>query len=370
MSRASLRLAALTAVALVSLAAFGCSTVFRWYVTPEPFDSHEPPPAPDYAELATWAAHPDKRDPADLVPPGSGAVDRQSEAAVDVFFIHPTTYYKSDHFNAPWDEPSAGEITDTGVMAIQASSFNGAGRIFAPYYRQIALGGYFTADAERGLAFAYQDVERAFDHWLTEWSGGRPFILASHSQGSRHAQTLLAKRFAGEAGRPLRERLVAAYLVGGWIDEAQLGKELPLPACQEPTSTGCIIGWRTVSDETGPRADEEQEVAANLCVNPLSWRRDGLRVAPAANLGALPLGQNTRTSLPAATPGIVGGQCRDGWLRIAPTPEGEGWQTLVRSSDFHVYDYGLFHMNIRANAQTRASSYFARKPPSPTPHAQ
>ena len=353
----------LVGLVVLSSLSLGCEAIFRWWITPPPFASHDPTAPPDYSDLATWAAHPDKSDPADLVPPGSGAVDRQAEAEVDVFFIHPTTYYKSEHFNGPWDDPDAAEITDTGVMALQASSFNSAGRIFAPYYRQIALGGYFSDDTERGLALAFGDVERAFDHWLLSWNEDRPFILASHSQGSRHAQTLLSKRFSGEEGRALRERLVAAYLLGGRIAEHRLGGELPLPACERADDTGCVIGWRTVSDETGPRPGEADEVGDNLCTNPLSWTRGGEPAPPSTNLGSLPLGQNDRTSLPAATLGFVGARCQDGFLRIAPTPEGDGWETLVRGGDFHVYDYALFHMNVRANALQRAAAYLGSGDP-------
>ncbi|MAE96479.1 MAG: hypothetical protein CL910_17670 [Deltaproteobacteria bacterium] len=351
----------LSVLVLVASCGLGCAALFRWWITPAPFDTHTPPPAPDYAELATWAAHPEQSDAADLVPPGSGGVDRQAEAAIDVFFIHPTTYYESEHFNAPWDDPSADEITDTGVMALQASSFNGAGRVYAPYYRQIALGGYFTADKEKGLALAYGDVERAFDHWLARWSGGRPFILASHSQGSRHAQTLLRTRFAGEEGRALRQRLVAAYLIGGWIPEQDLGAALPIPACEGPRDTGCLIGWRTLSEKAAPPTGPNQlpPGQTNLCTNPLSWTRAATPAPRTAHLGALPLLQNDRTALPPVTAGMLGARCTEGSLRIDPAPQGKGWNVLVRGGNFHVYDYALFYMNLRANAEERAAAHLA-----------
>jgi hypothetical protein len=350
---------ALGLILLLALAALplGCQRVFRWWITPDAFDAHEPPPAPDYADLASWAAHPALEDPADLVPPHSGASNLQARARVDVFFVHPTTYYKDDHFNAPIDDPDAARITDTGVMAIQASAFNGAGRVFAPRYRQMALGGYFTADREKGLELAYTDVERAFDLWLAEWSQGRPFVLASHSQGTRHAQTLLERRFAGEAGRPLRERLVAAYLVGGWIDEARLGAELPLPPCESATQTGCVVGWRTVLEDAQPERVELEPPARNLCTNPLSWTRGPEPAAASANLGSLPLRRNDRASLPPVDAALVGARCAEGWLRIAPPPERKGYDVLVRGGDYHVYDYALFHMNVRRNAEARAEAY-------------
>ncbi|MCP5058576.1 MAG: DUF3089 domain-containing protein [bacterium] len=350
-----------TILLLMATSTLGCRAMFQWWITPAPFDSHTPPPAPDYAELASWAAHPDVSDPADLVPPGSDAVDRQAEAPVDVFFLHPTTYYNGEHFNAPWDDPDAAEITDTGVMATQASSFNGAGRIFAPYYRQMALGGYFTPDKAKGLELAYTDVERAFDHWLNERSGGRPFILASHSQGSRHAQTLLQERFSGEEGRALRERLVAAYLIGGWIPTTKLGAELPLPACETAQDTGCLIGWRTVSADAEPRSEinELEAPETNLCTNPLSWTRGDTRAPASEHLGALPLGQNDRNALPPITVEMLGARCSAGQLQIDPTPEGDGWDVLVRQGNFHVYDYALFTMNVRANAEQRVAAYLA-----------
>ncbi len=356
------RVSILAGLLLLALAAStGCARIVRWALTPAPFAEHTPTEAPDYAELATWAAHPEKADPADLVPPDSGAVDRQAESQVDIFFIHPTTYYKSEHFNGPWDDPSAKDVTDTGVMALQASAFNGAGKIYAPYYRQIALGGYFTDDKEKGLALAFTDVERAFDHWLTEWNDGRPFILASHSQGTRHAQTLLRTRFAGEEGRALRERLVAAYLVGGWVPEQELSASLSLPACEGSTDTGCLIGWRTMAAGATPRPGPNQLEAGqtNLCTNPLSWTRGGEPAPASAHLGALPLRQNDRISLPPLTVGMLGARCQGGWLRIDPAPEGKGWEVLVRGGDYHVYDYALFTMNVRANAEARTAAYLA-----------
>ncbi|MBK8556103.1 MAG: hypothetical protein IPL65_10220 [Lewinellaceae bacterium] len=43
------------------------------------------PPQPDYANLQNWAAHPDKRDPADQVP--CNTIEALEERQVDVFFL-------------------------------------------------------------------------------------------------------------------------------------------------------------------------------------------------------------------------------------------------------------------------------------------
>jgi hypothetical protein len=56
------------------------------------FTEAPPPAAPDYAVASSWAALPDRQDDADVLP-GGDVQDRQSTAPVDVFFVHPTTFF-------------------------------------------------------------------------------------------------------------------------------------------------------------------------------------------------------------------------------------------------------------------------------------
>ncbi len=348
----------LALLVVLALGLGGCERIVIWWITPDPFDSQQPPPAPDYADPQSWAALPDRDDWADRVPPGSGAVDRQGEARVDVFFVHPTTYYKSAHFNGPIDDEDTNRITDEGVMAIQASAFNGAARIYAPRYRQIALGGYFTEDREKGLALAYGDVLRAFDHYLAHWNAGRPLYLAAHSQGTRHSLQLLGDRFARAS--PVRERLIAAYLIGGWLPEHRFtGNEADLPACERADDTGCVIGWRTVAEDGTPSLrDGLAPGETNLCTNPLLWTRGPERAPRERNLGSLPLNVIRDGELPPIDRALVGARCADGWLRI-DRPDADGYGVLVRRGDYHTYDYALFYMNLRENARRRVEAYLA-----------
>lgn len=64
------------------------------------FDRAAVPAPPDYSHYDHWSAHSFKADMADTVPDGYNLVNRQNTAAVDVFFIHPTTY-KQSGWNAP-----------------------------------------------------------------------------------------------------------------------------------------------------------------------------------------------------------------------------------------------------------------------------
>ncbi len=85
--------------------------------------------------------------------------------------------------------------------------------MYAPRYREAYIHAYLGTEEEREalLAFAYDDVRPAFEHYLEHDNGGRSFILASHSQGSDHAMRLLQELI--DPG-PLREQMVAAYMIG------------------------------------------------------------------------------------------------------------------------------------------------------------
>jgi len=60
---------------------------------------------------------------------------------------------------------------------------------------------------QKNLELAYQDVKTAFEYYLKNWNQDRPIIIASHSQGSVHAQRLLKEFFED---KPLAKQLVAA----------------------------------------------------------------------------------------------------------------------------------------------------------------
>ncbi|HEV2595371.1 MAG TPA: DUF3089 domain-containing protein, partial [Sphingomicrobium sp.] len=123
---------------------------------------------PDYALSANWLARPGlPNDPSTWVPVGV-AGPRQGEIAI--FYIHPTTYLKTDRWNAPLDVDGDTEFRDEIFVQSQASAFNGAGKVWAPRYRQAAFGAFLlkSDDAQKALDFAYRDVSAAFDEFVKE----------------------------------------------------------------------------------------------------------------------------------------------------------------------------------------------------------
>lgn len=256
--------------------------------------------APDYSDPSAWAALPDKVDPADTTP--QGAVDAQASASVDVFFIHPTTYYKSDHWLAPVDDVDANRITDDQVLRGQAAVFNSCCAIYAPRYRQATLFSFMddSGDGQAAIAFAYEDVERAFQYYLDNFNQGRPFIIAGHSQGGLHADTLMNNRIVGTL---LQDQLVAAYPVGYYLSEGE-----GLPVCRTATQTGCQVTWNAVA----PDSNSFQDTSGSICVNPINWQADGSRADFSEHVGAVDYGASGEVE-----EGIVDAQCVDGRLHVS-----------------------------------------------------
>lgn len=349
---------------------------------------------PDYSdEESSWAALPWRLDTADHMPPGCGraACENGAQAAdagsADVFFVSPTTFYNSCCWNAPHDDLLSRYLMDEAILPQQAMPFNGAGRVFSPRFRQMSGFAYFgdaddeqRASREQAIDVAYADVAAAFEHFLDEWNGERPIILAGHSQGSEHALRLLRDYFHKDGGprsAALRERLVAAYLVGipVYLD---LLAEWGIRACAAPTDVGCVLSWQTYLEGSDPSlfyfepassslrarrksnrksnhtADSDASSAPDaphasekqLCSNPLTWTAGDDEYAPASLAqGAMHViqwaqninflagvpgetrrdqqNERVRSSLLALKEGLVGAQCKGGILYVDHPPFAE-----------------------------------------------
>ncbi len=321
------------------------------------FEASLAPTAPDYTQDAAWAALPGKADPSDDRPPGSKA----EATGVKTFFVHPTSYLKPDNWNQPLTDEGANWIIDERVLRHQASIFNACCEVHAPRYRQATFFSFLddSGNGEKALELAYEDVARAFDHFvatqLTTDSGTSPFILAGHSQGTQHAARLLREKIANSA---LQESLVAAYLVGFLVRNDELAG---IPVCTSATQTGCAVGWNAMlGDGPGIYAAESDL----LCVNPLTWQADDQYAGHELNIGAI--GYPTYGSAidgedvtqMTVEPGAADAQCVNSQLSI-PDLRVASFPSRMPGESLHVYDYSLFHMNIRENVLARATAFQA-----------
>jgi hypothetical protein len=350
---------------VVAALGLGCERVVLYWMTPAgPFDPGQLPAPPDYAAPASWSALPEREDAADAEAPGLPAADQRS-ASADVFYVHPTSYV-GRLWNAPVDDARLNADTDRVATRIQASAFNACCAVFAPRYRQ-ANGTAFThpsEDGRRALDVAYADVRAAFRHFLAHTDAGRPFLLASHSQGSVLAYRLLREEIAPTA---LRERLVAAWLIGAPLTEEAVARELPdVPLCASPEQTGCLIGWNARGSGYEPGTFEfAAEPGAQLCVNPLSWRHDEVAMPAWANHGAVFLDAEP----PLLAPGFASARCQNGRLVVSLTgrpPRDLMSRLLDRAlgpGNFHPIEYQLFFTEIRQNAAERLRTWLSSRAP-------
>jgi hypothetical protein len=308
------------------------------------------PASPNYSQAKHWAASPFADDPADRTP-GTALKDQQLTATADVFYVHPTIYFKTrkgnEYWNANLNDKKLNTSVDEAAMLNQASIFNAAGRVFSPRYRQAHIKVYYPkgqAMSRQALDTAYVDVLAAFDHYLATWNQGRPIIIASHSQGTDHAKRLLADRFDGKA---LRSQLVAAYLVGMPVS-ADAYKTIPV--CTSSAQTGCFVSWRTYRDDFKPKRTYLDTVPNITIVNPLSWTTDQQRAPASLNKGMV-LYNYEKGPLPA----LIWAERRGAGL-FTNKPKFFG-DILFNTKNYHIGDYNLFWLNVRENAVERVAAF-------------
>ncbi len=328
--------------------------LIAWRIGPDhDFTAQAPPSAPDYSNNNHWAALPETANASQYRPAPDQPMQEGHPAPV--FFVHPTSYFGKARWNQNLDDPGANWIVDERVLRHQASVFSDCCEVYAPRYRQATFFSFMdnNTNADQALALAYEDIVAAFSNFLSRIPAGEPFILAGHSQGTRHGARLLREQIANT---PLQSRLVAAYLVGFSITADDLGG---VPVCQHASDTGCALGWNSID---GNGRGLFAGVDNLLCVNPLSWTYDEQYAAHELNSGAIgyasygPAKDGEDINAMVIEPGAADAQCRNGQLFV-PELRTESFPQRMQGGSTHVYDYSLFHMNIRANATERLAAF-------------
>jgi hypothetical protein len=293
---------------------------------------------------------------------------------IDVFVIGPTTYYGNQRWNAPLADVEANQALDA-IARVMATAFNNVGAIYMPRIRQATFGVTYaegTPDAQAALDLAYADVLAAFDVFQKIRGVGtgpqRPFILAAHDQGARHALRLLKDRLDAPAQQRL---MVAAYIAGYPVSvEADL-TPLGLPACETPQAINCVMAWQSFGAVGARTADAQKRFAASvsdngvprkathmLCTNPVTGWINGKDGSREANLGALAFPARGKP-LATLVPGVTGASCNaDGFLRLSPNPGAPFEDRKMTGENYAAFDFALFWANIRANAEARVSAFY------------
>jgi hypothetical protein len=366
MARWSLRQAALTILAVFVVLAVAAALVWRddileSFLDPKvPYQTYQPPKAPDYARRKAWA----------LLPADAGRATA-SDPPVDVFFVHPTTFDGGDNWNAPIQNDKADDFLARVMLPNYAGPFQRVGRVFAPRYRAAALYAFLNMrdDARDARTFAYGDVSDAFKYYLRRLNQGRPIILVGVEQGGQ-----LAARLAREVIGPdpqLRNRTVAVYLIDVVTPKDAFPPASLLPACEARDEAHCVVAWKAVfADDRAAvkrvldRAlvwDDEGSLSAlgnrpPLCVNPLFGAETSAPAPARLNLGAANATGMEWGARPAFLPHQVSARCVDGLLHVsrpaspALRPSGS-WADRKKAPA-----YNLFYADEETDAKARIAA--------------
>ncbi|MEM8798807.1 MAG: DUF3089 domain-containing protein [Pseudomonadota bacterium] len=369
--------AGLTTLVVAAVAFYKIFEVEIWqfiFVPAGEFADKAPPPPPDYSLISSWYQYGAPKGVAALNPEG---LTKLEAAPVDLFYVHPTSFLKKHAWNGAIDNKDAEAILANQFLPTHLSVFSGiTDRIYAPRYRQAALGSFLTvSDSQaQALALAGEDVTAAFEQYLRNENGGRPFILAAHSQGAYHMLRLLRDRVAGT---PHAARMIVAYVVGWPIGENADMAALPgISVCDAPGTTGCIMTWQTFASNGNPETFKKMNNIPKgltgssingdqmMCVNPVNGLSDG-ETAEAEHKGstiAVKSGDGSIDLLPLQ-PNLIAAACdEDGWLRIAPPPSSPFSSYILPGGDYHVYDFDLFFADIKTDAKARVDTFILNAP--------
>jgi len=281
----------------------------------------------------------------------------QPAEAVDVFYVYPTVSANpSGTMNIKDDDERALAV---GIYKAQASVFEGTTNIFAPYYRQMstkvqAPEGSLATDTKEFKQGA-ADVQQAFEYYIQHLNNGRPFIIAGHSQGTMALIELIKNSFG--SAPELRNRLVAAYLIGYTVTDADLAAA-NLTAAQNAFDVGVVITYNTqsVTSAGGPML-----LPGAHCINPLNWRTDGEEASASDNLGAVFFDDATGTFL-REEPHYCGAQINTEKAALTTTiPEGEQLDIgPYEEGVYHRFDYAFWYRNLEQNVKDRIEAYMEK----------
>ncbi len=255
---------------------------------------------------------------------------------------------------------------------LHATAFADSTNVFMPFYRQVGLryagevwkrDGIFDASLE---GTPYTDIVAALDYYFAHYNGGRPFIIAGHSQGSAIVKMVLKKYFAEHPD--YYKRMIAAYPIGYAFTKAEFEAYPHMKFATGECDTGVIVTWNT----EGPK---NREVNAHTCVlqpgsmsiNPLNWKLDGTYAPASMNLGSLYLDEKTGE----VKVGDVGADAQVFPDRgvVVTHAKGEPMsedKAAVAHAFFgpdgrHGEDYALFYCNIKANVAKRVAAYLQQQ---------
>lgn len=307
------------------------------------------PQATDYSQASHWLSL-----PATVYP-------------VDVFYLYPTAWTPA---NNP-DIPQICAIDDATMLigaseefARQATAFETAGNIYAPYYRQDDNAATDREQVRAGIPTL--DGIAAFDYYIKHYNNGRQCILVGHSQGANVLSNLLAGYMS--ANPNVYKNMVAAYVIGYSVSAAYLADNPHLKCAQGADDTGVIMSYNTEAPDVDPAQNPVLYAGVGLVINPISWTRDETPASQAEGLGSFMPNSRGAAGGGAVGPGAFGPVAQDcdaqvniadGVLICSTASEGLMYSMsgALGMGVYHTFDIPFYYYNLRANAANRVAQF-------------
>lgn len=306
---------------------------------------------PDYSNIDSWAVHPEGDQTV-----FSDFTNSNEKLPVDIFFVYPTLL--TDKNNTRWNADIYDAKTRDYVLGssvkFQASAWYSTGDLYVPYYRQAHLRvfreTFWKNGGQEAYEMAYNDIKIAFEAYLNNFNNGRPIIIAGHSQGAGHAKRLLQDFFDN---KPLKNKLIAAYLVGTKITNDDFSS---IPLMKNKKETGGFITWNTyrlLSERKTKKTSftiNQDWIKDALCSNPITWN-DQNSTSYDDHKGFLYINKKV-------FPKSVKIESINNKI-LVKLPKMDVFKTLLLSSvkDYHKADINLFWEDIRQNSIVRSKAY-------------
>lgn len=281
---------------------------------------------------------------------------------IDVFYLYPTSYQKTDTNEAyicEIDNASMLSKSKTAFSA-QASAFETFANIYAPYYRQV--------DARYSLSLPLSeqdkiiggipasDARAAFDYYIKKYNNGRPFILAGHSQGANVLLYLLSEYMRDNP--KVYARMIAAYVIGYSVTGSYLAKNPHLKFASGPDDTGVIISYNT--EGTVVSMKSPVVLPDSIVINPINWKLDETYAPASENAGSMVLNPDLTAASTNVKNYADARIDKNRGVVICSTIDADKQfpgNALIKMGIYHNLDYALYYNNIRDNAANRADKY-------------
>ena len=304
------------------------------------------PKATDYAQAVHWLSIP--------------VVSHD----VDVFYLYPTAWQKVDE-----SDPNICDIDNPSMLAGSASAFERSAtafepfaNVYAPYYRQADAAYALTLPLPEHDALIAGiptiDAVAAFDYYIKHFNGGRPFILAGHSQGSNVLINLLTGYLKDHP--EIYQRMIAAYVIGYPVTADLIAVHPHLKFAEGPDDTGVIISYNTQAPDVAPGVNPVLSGLTGLVINPITWTRSETPASVDEGLGSIMPDPSTLAFEPVPQYADARVDSARGVL-IATTPDEDMLYELTQHGFprgvYHSFDYPFYFENLRANAQDRVNKY-------------